>query len=342
MSLKALFIGGTGVISSDVSALAVSRGIELYLLNRGKNPGAAPSGAKLITADINDENDVRGKLAGMSFDVVCDFIVFNTEQARRDYRLFSGIAGQYVFISSASAYSKPVRDPVITESTPLNNPFWDYSENKRLCEEFFMEKYRSEGFPVTIIRPSHTYNRTKLPMALHGKKGFYQVLDRMMKGKKVIVHGDGTSLWTVTHSSDFAKAFVGLMGNRRAIGEAFHITSDEALPWNTIYEIIGGALGVKPDVTHIPTDILTAAAPGYIGPMYGDKSNPVIFDNSKVKRLVPDFIVTTPFSVGAKLSVDYILSHPECRTPDPEFDAWCDEMTGAFEKLKTSLPFYDI
>ena len=334
--MKALFIGGTGTISSAVSSLALERGWELYLLNRGNRQ--LPEGARQILADIRDEADVREKVGGMRFDVVADFIAFTPDQVERDFRLFSGLTGQYVFISSASAYQKPLSSPIITESTPVHNPFWQYSRDKIACEDLLTGLYRKEGFPVTIVRPSHTYGERSVPVALHGGKGSYQVLDRMKKGKKVIVPGDGTSLWTLTSSADFAKAFLGLMGNIHAIGQTYHITSDELLSWNQVHEIIASALGVEANLVHIPSDVLGALNPDWVGGLTGDKANSVIFDNAKIKRAVPGFIATTRFDQGVRETIRYVESHPECQTLDPEFDDWCDRVIEAWERAVGTLP----
>ena len=334
--MNALFIGGTGTISSAVSSLALERGWELYLLNRGNRQ--LPEGARQILADIRDEADVREKVGGMRFDVVADFIAFTPDQVERDFKLFSGLAGQYVFISSASAYQKPLSSPIITESTPVHNPFWQYSRDKIACEDLLTGLYRIEGFPVTIVRPSHTYGERSVPVALHGGKGSYQVLDRMKKGKKVIVPGDGTSLWTLTSSADFAKAFLGLMGNTHAIGQTYHITSDELLSWNQVHEIIASALGVEANLVHIPSDVLGALNLDWVGGLTGDKANSVIFDNAKIKRAVPGFTATTRFDQGIRETVRYVESHPECQTLDPEFDDWCDRVIEAWERAVGTLP----
>ncbi|MDF2943941.1 MAG: NAD-dependent epimerase/dehydratase [Herbinix sp.] len=336
--MKALFIGGTGTISTAITALAPSCGFELYLLNRGNKSNLVPDGVKVIEADINNEADVKEKLKDMTFDVVAEFIAFDTEALKRDVRLFAGKTKQYLFISSASAYQKPLSTPFITESTPLYNPFWEYSRNKIACEDYLMEEYRKNNFPVTIIRPSHTYGNFDVPLAIHGKNGSYSVIDRIRNGKKVIVHGDGNTLWTLTHNTDFAKAFVGLMGNSHAIGESVQITSDESLSWNQIYEIIGNALGVKPNIVHIPSDTLAKAHEGFIGGLLGDKAHTVIFDNSKVKRLVPGFTATVRFDQGVRTTLDYISKHPELQKMDPEFDEWTDKMIAAFDSYETNLP----
>lgn len=339
--MKVLLIGGTGTISTAVSALAAASGVELYLLNRGNKPCFVPENAKVLTADINDEEHVKSLVSGLRLDVVADFIAFEPKHVLRDWNIFRGKTSQYIFISSASAYQKPLSSPLITESTPLSNPFWDYSRKKIACEEALMEKYRSEGFPVTIVRPSHTYGDWAVPVAVHGRHGSFSVIERIRRGKKVIVHGDGASLWTVTHNTDFAKAFVGLMGNSHAIGEAYHITSDESLTWNQIYEIVGSALGVRPDIVHIPSDILAALHEPFYGGLIGDKAHSVIFDNTKIKRTVPGFAATVRFDEGVRRTIDYIYSHSECRREDREFDVWCDNLTEAYGSQSSSLPRLD-
>lgn len=324
--MKALFIGGTGTISTAISNLAVQKGWELYLLNRGNRIERVPEGAKVITADINDEVTVSEHIKDMQFDVVADFIAFGPSQVERDIRLFSGRTKQFIFISSASAYQKPLSYYRITESTPLSNPYWEYSRNKITCEELLMKEYRNNGFPITIVRPSHTYDERSIPVAVHGKHGSWQVIDRILKRKPVIIHGDGSSLWTLTHSTDFAKAFVGIMGNRAAIGEAVQITTDEALTWDKIYDCIGDALKVEVQKVHVTTDFIVACEPSYKGALLGDKSNTVVFDNSKIKRLVPDYVATTRFDQGIRLSIEYYLNHPELQVVDDEFDLFCDKI----------------
>ncbi len=338
--MKALFIGGTGTISSAITRLvAQTPGWELYLLNRGTRRDEVPANVHNLIADIDDEAAVLRVLGDLQFDVVCDFIGFVTEQVERDIRLFRGRTRQYMYISSASAYQKPLSSPYITEGTPLSNPHWQYSRNKIACEELLMRLYREEGFPITIIRPSHTYCERGVPVAIHGAKGSWQVLQRMLDGKPVIIPGDGTTLWTVTHNTDFAKAFVGLMGNKHAIGEVFHITGDENLTWNQIHELVAEALGVELKPYHIASDFIAAVGRQYDmeGNLLGDKSNTVIFDNSKVKRAVPGFVATTRFDQGVRLAVAHILSHPELQVPDPEFDAWCDRVIAAHEQALQSL-----
>ena len=336
--MKALFIGGTGTISTEISKLCVSQGWELTLLNRGNSSSRVPEGAKVICADIHNEQAVKDALGDQMFDVVADFIAFTPDHVARDIRLFTGRCEQYFFISSASAYQKPLSSPWITEGTPLHNPYWQYSRDKIACEEMLMHAYHDDLFPVTIIRPSHTYCERSVPLAVKGPKGSFQVLERMRQGKPVVVPGDGTSLWTLTHSRDFAVAFVGLMGNVHAIGETYHITGDESLTWNQIYECVGRALGVKPRMVHIASETLGMLCPDYVGNLLGDKSHTVIFDNSKIKRAVPQFCATTRFDQGVREAVEYVYSHPECQTPDPEFDAWCDQLVEEYERMAMALP----
>lgn len=333
--MKALFIGGTGTISTAISTKLLKEGHELWLINRGTRNDVLPSGAHIITADVGDEEDVRCKLEEHSFDVVADFIAFTPPQLERDYRLFSGRTKQFIYISSASAYQKPLSDYRINEGTPLANPYWEYSRNKIAGEELLMKLYREEGFPVTIVRPSHTYSERSVPLGVHGTGGSYQVIKRMMEGKKVIIQGDGTSLWTMTHNTDFAKGFVGLMGNIHAIGEAVQITSDETLTWNQIYQAIADALGVELRACYVSSEFLAACSPAewdLRGGLLGDKSNSVVFDNAKLKRLVPEYTAAVRFDQGVRMAVDYVLEHPECQKEDPEFDEWCDRVVEAQEE----------
>lgn len=333
--MKALFIGGTGTISTAISEKLLREGHELWLINRGSRNDTLPPGAHVIQADIGNEADVAAKLAGQSFDVTADFIAFTPEHLERDYRLFAGKTKQFIYISSASAYQKPLSDYRINEGTPLANPYWAYSRNKIAGEELLMKLYREKGFPVTIVRPSHTYGERSVPLGLHGSKGSYQVVKRMLEGKKVIIHGDGTSLWTMTHNSDFAKGFTGLMGNIHAIGEAVQITGDETLTWNQIYQTIADALGVELHTCYVSSGFIAAASPeqwDLRGALLGDKSNSVVFDNTRLKRLVPDFTATVRFDQGVRRAVEYVQSHPECQKEDPEFDRWCDRVIAAQEE----------
>jgi len=334
--MKALFIGGTGTISMAITrALAQNPDWELYLLNRGSRETELPEGVHTIHADINNEAEAAKAIEGLTFDCVCDFIAFVPAQLERDYRLFNGKTKQFMFISSASAYQKPLGDYKITESTPLVNPYWEYSRNKIACEEYLMKMHRENGFPVTIIRPSHTYDERNVPVGAHGDKGSWQVLKRMMEGKPVIIQGDGTSLWTITFNTDFAKAFIGLMGNIHAIGESYHITSDESVTWNQIYAILADELGVELKAYHVPSDFLHEVGKyDYRGGLTGDKSNTVVFDNSKVKRAVPGFTCTVRADQGLRKTVRHMLATPELQQDDPEFDQWCDKVIAALEAAK--------
>ncbi len=330
--MKILFIGGTGIISTAISKALVKEGHELYLINRGNKNTELEGQTKVLIADINEEDKVADLIKEHNFDVVADFIAFVPAQLERDYRLFKGKTKQFIFISSASAYQKPLSDYRINEGTPLSNPYWEYSRNKIACEDYLMKLYREEGFPVTIIRPSHTYDERSVPLGVHGVKGSYQVIKRMLYGKKVIIHGDGTSLWTMTHNSDFAKGFVGLLGNIHAIGEAVQITSDESLTWNQIYKAIADALGVELKACYVSSEFLDAASTeDFRGSLTGDKANTVVFDNTKIKRLVPGFTCTKRFDQGVKEVIDYVLSHTECQNEDPEFDVWCDKVITVLE-----------
>ncbi|MBR3514846.1 MAG: NAD-dependent epimerase/dehydratase family protein [Lachnospiraceae bacterium] len=340
--MKALFIGGTGTISMGIiKRLAEDPQWEVYLLNRGNRKEEVPMNIHQITADINDEADVQKKLDGMMFDTVSEFIAFDVKAVERDYRLFHGKTRQYIFISSASAYNKPAAGYVITEGTALANPYWEYSRNKIACEEFLMKKYREEGFPVTIVRPSHTYDERNIPLGVHGNKGFYQVIQRMQQGKPVIIQGDGSSLWHLTYNSDFAIGYTGLMGNRHAIGEAFQITGDEVLTWDQIYQTIADALGVELEAYHVASDFLSKVGESYgydfTGSLLGDKSVSVAFDNSKLKRLVPQMTTNVPFHKGVRMAIDYVLSHPDKYEEDPEFDNFCDKVIAGMEKLQSEL-----
>jgi len=337
---KALFIGGTGTISTAITKrLSQTEDWELYVLNRGNRNNVLPKNVRsIVVGDVNDEAEVSAKLSGMSFDCVCDFICFEPQQIERDFRLFKGKTKQFMVISSASAYQKPLANYLITESTPLANPYWQYSRNKITIEDFLMRKYREEKFPITIIRPSHTYDERSVPLGVHGRNGSWQVIKRMLDGKPVILHGDGTSLWTFTHNSDFAKGFVGLMGNAHAIGEAIQITSDETVTWNQAYQIIADSLGVEFKPYYVASDFLAAVSDfDFTGSLIGDKSNSVVFDNSKLKRAVPDFCATVRFDQGVRCTIEFVLSHPEYQIEDREFDIWCDKVISALDKAKNSL-----
>ena len=312
--MRILIIGGTGTISSAITRQLAASGQDLWLLNRGTRKQEVPAGVKQIVADISNEEEVKRLLGDMQFDAVCEFIGFVPEQVERDIRLFKGRTRQYVYISSASAYNKPASNHVINEGTTLANPYWEYSRNKIACEELLMKEYRENAFPVTIVRPSHTYCERSVPVSVHGLKGSWQVLKRMIDGKPVVVQGDGSSLWTLTWNEDFARGFIGLLGNPKAIGEAFQIMSDESLTWNQVYKCVADALGVAFHPYYVSSEFLAAVAPkeyDFTGNLLGDKSVTVVFDCSKLKRVVPGFQATTRFHEGVRRCVDYLLSPPE-------------------------------
>lgn len=328
--MKVLMIGGTGTISMAITRLLCQTGWEVYLLNRGSRREEMPGAVHWIQADMNEEAVVQQAIQGLQFDCVCQFIGFEPWQVERDIRLFSGKTKQYLYTSSASAYHKPGADYRITEGTTLANPYWQYSRNKIACEEVLMKAYREQQFPVTIIRPSHTYDNRSVPLGVHGDKGSFQVLKRMLEGKPVIIHGDGTSLWTMTHNTDFAKGYVGLMGNPHAIGEAFQITNDETLTWNQIYSTIARCLGVELKPYYVSSYFLAATGKyDMLGSLIGDKANSVVFDNRKLKNAVPDFRPTVRFEQGVAEAIANVMSHPELQREDPAFDAWCDQVIAA-------------
>ena len=333
-------IGGTGTISSSITRQLAQSNNELWLLNRGSRKNEVPNNVKQIIADIDNEAEVLRQIGDTQFDAVCEFIGFLPSQVERDIRLFKGRTKQYVYISSASAYNKPAANHVITEGTTLANPYWEYSRNKIACEALLLKEYREDGFPITIIRPSHTYCERAVPVSVHGLKGSWQVLKRMIEGKPVLVHGDGSSLWTLTWNEDFAQGFIGLLGNPKAIGEAFQIMSDEQLTWNQIYECVAKALNVTPKLYHVSSDFLAATSPkewDFTGNLLGDKAVTVVFDCTKLKRAVPGFQATTRFDEGVRRCVAYILAHPELQEEDPEFDAWCERVIAAQEAAKANL-----
>ncbi|HWQ83611.1 MAG TPA: SDR family oxidoreductase [Anaerolineales bacterium] len=319
--MRVLFIGGTGVISSACSELAVQRGINLYLLNRGQSSRPTPAGAKIIQADIRQTEETARALSGLDFDAVVDWIAYTPEQVQADIELFRGRTRQYIFISSASVYQKPPRTLPITESTPLHNPFWEYSRLKAACEAVLMDAYRQEDFPTTIVRPSHTYDRTLFPFT-----GGYTQVGRMRAGKPVVVHGDGTSLWTLTNHRDFAVGLVGLLGHPLALGEAFHITSDEWLSWNQINEIMAEAAGVKPRLVHAPSELIARYDARWGESLLGDKSFSALFDNSKIRRLVPEFKPVIPFWQGAREIMAWYDADPSRQVINSYVDAAQDQI----------------
>lgn len=335
--MKALMIGGTGVISGAVSRLAMELGWEVTLLNRGSRTNEA-LGAEQIIANIEDEAAVSALLESRTFDVVVDFIAFKPQQAERDIRLFSGKTRQYIFISTASAYHKPLPSPIVQEGTTLSNPFWQYSRDKAACEKLLFKAYQETGFPITVVRPSHTFANRSITVPIHGKFGAWQVLKRMQEGKKVLVPGDGNSLWAVMPSEDFARAFLGLMGNIHAIGEAVQIASEELLTWNQIMTVIADALEVPYRPCYVPASILAQCRRyDFQGALLGDKANTVIFDNTKLHRLVPGFVQQKRFDQAGPESVRWFLSHPELQKDDPEFDQFCDQVVAVMEAAERQI-----
>lgn len=329
--MKALFIGGSGFISTSVSRLAVAKGMELFWLNRGQRQVSVP-GVTVINADVHVAEQARQALGDHVFDVVVDWIAYTTEDIERDLALFRGRVKQFIFISSASAYQKPPSHPIITESTPLYNPVWPYSQNKIACELRLLQAYRDEVFPVTIVRPSLTYGDRNFPIAIGGWDS-YTLIDRIKTGRPIIVHGDGSSLWVNTHADDFAKGFVGLLGNEQAIGNAFHITSDEVLTWNQIYEIIADAAGAPPKLVHIATDFIERVAPETGRGLRGDKAWSVIFDNTKIKTFVPGFQATIPFREGIRRTLAWFEADPARRRIDANVNAEMDRILAAYGAL---------
>jgi nucleoside-diphosphate-sugar epimerase len=324
-SLKVLFIGGTGIISSGCARRAIATGIDLTILNRGAETSRpAPDGAEVIHADIRDADAVRAVCGGRSFDVVAEFVAYTPPHVQADIDFFAGRIGQYVFISSASAYQTPLARLPIVESTPLRNPYWSYSRDKIACEDLLVAAYRADGFPATIVRPSHTYDRTLVPLM-----GGWTDIDRMRRGLPVVVHGDGTSLWTLTHHDDFAKAFVGLLGHPQAIGDSFQITSDEVLTWNQIYDEMADAAGTRAEIVHVTSDAIADADADLGASLLGDRTHSVIFDNTKVKALVPDYVATIPFATGAREIVEWFDADASRRVVDAAMDATLDKLIAA-------------
>lgn len=329
--MKVLFIGGTGIISTASTRLAAERGIELTLLRRGQRAVDLPKEVRTITVDVKDEAEAAKAICDQSFDVVVDWIAFTTADVERDIRLFRGRTNQFIFISSASAYQRPVAHYLITESTPLANPYWQYSRDKIACEERLMQAYRDEGFPVTIVRPSLTYGETQIVLAVNSWQKSWTAVDRMRRGKKVIVPGDGSSLWVTTHNSDFAVGLVGLLGHRQAIGHAFHITSDEVMTWDQFYRITAEVAGVEAQIVHIASDFLGSCVPDEVGSLTGDKASSVVFDNSKIKRFVPGYCAKVPFVQGIQRTIEWFDAEPGRKVIDEEASASWDKLIDAYE-----------
>jgi nucleoside-diphosphate-sugar epimerase len=330
--MKVLFIGGTGIISTASTQLAAEQGIELTLLRRGEHSAHLPAGVRTTTADIADESAVSAALGNQTWDAVVDWIAFTPDQIERDIRLFRDRTRQFIFISSASAYQRPVGHYLITESTPLANPFWQYSRDKIACEDRLMQAYHDHGFPITIVRPSLTYGETQMVLAVNSWQKSFTAVDRMRRGKKVIVPGDGSSLWVITHNSDFAQGLVGLLGHQQAIGQAFHITSDEVLTWDQFYRITAEAAGVEPNLIHIASDFLSACIPDKLGSLTSDKSSSVVFDNAKIKRFLPSFSAKVPFTEGILRTMAWFDADPARQQIDESANATWDKLIDAYEQ----------
>src|ERR1017187_1320790 len=330
--MRVLFIGGPGIISTAGTQFAAQRRTDLPLATRGRRAAPLPAGVRTLTLDMDDAPGAAQALAGARFDVVVDWIAFTAAHIERDLTLFRGRTAQYVFISSASAYQKPSGHYLITESTPLANPYWQYSRDKIACEDRLMQAYREEEFPVTIVRPSLTYGETQIALAVNSWAKSYTAVDGMRRGKKVIVPGDGSSLWVITHNTDFAKGLVGLLGNPQAIGHAFHITSDEVMTWDQFYRIVGAAAGVEPQLVHIPTDFIGACLPDKLGGLKGDKVVSVVFDNSKIKRFVPGYCATVPFAAGVRRTLAWFDADPARKEIDTSTNGGWDKLIAAYEQ----------
>ena len=329
--MKVLFIGGTGLISSACTRLAVERGVDLFLLNRGRDPDRA-RGAVTLVADLRDETAVARSLAGHRFDAVVDWMAFTPDDVERDFRLFTGRTDQFVFVSSASAYLKPLGHWLLREDSPLANPYWDYSRGKIACEERLMRAFREDGFPITIVRPSLTYGDTQVPLAVNSWERPFTAIARIRAGKPMIVPGDGTSLWTITHNSDFATGLVGLLGRRQAIGHAFNIMSDEVLTWDEIYRQVAAAAGVEATIVHIASDFIAACLPEMTGTLLGDKSVSAVFDTTKIRRFVPEFQATVPFAAGIRRTVAWFDEDPVRQQVDAAMEARWDRLIAAYDE----------
>jgi len=330
--MRILILGGTGIISTACTRRAADLGHAVHVLNRGRK-AATPPGVSCLAADLSDESAVESLLRGRTWDVVIDFLAFHPGDIERDLRLFHGRTAQFVFISSASAYQRPPSHYLVTESTPLANPFWEYSRLKIACEDRLLRAYREQGFPVTIVRPSLTYGETMIPLSTNDWENPWTVVDRLRRGAPVVIPGDGTSLWTITHNTDFAKGLVGLLGHRQAIGHAFHITSDEVLTWNQCYQAVAEAAGVdSPRFVHVASDFIAACMPEHAGSLLGDKSTSAVMDNTKIKRFVPDFVATTRFRDGVARSIAWFEADPARQTVDPVFERKWDLLIEGYQR----------
>ena len=326
--MRVLFIGGTGIISSACTRLAAERGVELYVLNRGQSWRSIPDEVTRLMGDIRDPKSAREAIGTLDFDAVVDWVAFTPEHVETDLELFRDRTRHYIFISSASAYQTPPTSLPVTESTILDNPVWQYSRDKIACEERLVRAYREQGFPCTIVRPSHTYDCSLLP-----PHGGWTVVDRMRRGEPVVVHGDGASVWTLTHHRDFAKGLVGLLGRDDAVGESFHITSDEWLTWDRIHLVLARAAGTKAEIVHVPSEIIHGYDREWGESLLGDKTHSMIFDNSKIKRFVPDFAATIPFSQGAEEIIAWYDADPSRKTIDEELNSTMNRLISDWRRV---------
>lgn len=332
--MKILFLGGSGVISRAVTRHAIDSGHDVWLLNRGRRRPI--TGARAIIADLADAAGVRAALRGHSWDAVVQFIAFTPDDIRRDIELFRGVTNQYVFISSASVYQKPLAHYLITESTPRANPFWEYSRQKIACEQVLEQAHQDHGFPGVIVRPSLTYGEDQVPLVLNAWNHSWTAVDRMRRGAPVVIPGDGTSLWTITHNTDFAAALVGLLGNPGTLGHAFHITSDEVLTWNQIFQLTASAAGVaSPRFVHVPSDFIISCVPAVQGTLLGDKAVSAVFDNTKIKRFVPGWVARTPFAQGIRATIAWFEADPARQQIDPATNERWDRLAAVYEAAVT-------
>jgi len=325
--MKILFLGGTGLISNACSRIGTAKGMDITILNRSRNHRFPfPEGVKSMVADVSDEIQLTAIMSDHKFDVVVDWIAYTPEDIERDLRVFSGRTGQFIFISSASAYQKPPQSLVVTEETPLSNPFWKYSRDKIACEADLMRAYRESNFPVTIVRPSLTYGEGQLPLVMNSWNHPYTIIDRIRRNKPIIIPGDGESLWVMTYNEDFAEGFLPLLGNQSAIGQSFHITSEEVLSWNAVFEQFLNSINLEAELAHVPVEIVVRMFPEFEGTLIGDKTNSIIFDNSKIRSIAPDFRCKVPWQVGIKRSYDWLMDHPENQTIDHELNQILDQL----------------
>lgn len=334
--MKVLLLGGSGNISSSVTKLLLSQGHDVYLFNRGNNLELQKYGAKYIIGDMRSKADAESKLKGNKFDVVANFFNFTVDHVEQDFEIFRSNIGQYIFISTCAVYQRPLKNYIVTEDTPAKNPFNPYARNKLACEHYLLDRYRDSDFPVTIVRASHTYGITKFPgPLLSWQDKHWALADRMLKGKEIVTHGDGRALWVLTHSDDFARGFVGLVGNHRSIGQTFHITSDEVLSWDSIMTIFAHALGVEPRIVHMTSEYIEENWPKFKNTLQGDKADSIVFDNSKIKRFVPGFQAQIPLEKGIRMSIDYYMEHPELRDIDDTYDREMDALIDGYKRRMT-------